>query len=53
MIESEAEVISFDVTTELQFNQTEEEVKKVEQINEDLREEKDALDLVIHSKAPQ
>jgi replicative DNA helicase len=45
MIESDAEIISYDQTTDLIFNQTEEEVKKVQQLNEDSQEEKDALDI--------
>jgi hypothetical protein len=45
MIESEAEVISYDVTTDLIFNQTEEEQKAQKVLNDDLQEEKDALDI--------
>lgn len=45
MIESEAEVISFDVTTELQFNQTEEEIKKEQELNDEERERQEALDI--------
>jgi hypothetical protein len=45
MIESVAETISFDQTTELEFHQTEEQVKVAKELNEDVREEKDALDI--------
>ena len=45
MIESVAEIISFDQTTNLQFNQTEEEQKIIKELNEDDQEEKDALDI--------
>jgi len=45
MIESVAEVISFDQTTNLEFNNTEEEIKVIKEINEDAQEEKDALDI--------
>ena len=45
MIESEAEIISYDQTTDLQFNQTEEQQKEAKELNEDAQEEKDALDL--------
>ena len=45
MIESVAEIVSFDQTTDLEFNQTEEQVKVVKELNEDAREEKDALDI--------
>jgi hypothetical protein len=39
MIESVAEIVSFDQTTDLQFNQTEEQVKVVKELNEDVQEE--------------
>jgi len=45
MIESEAEVISYDVTTNLVFNETEEEQKQAKELNTDAQEEKDALDI--------
>jgi hypothetical protein len=45
MIESDAEVISYDQTTDLQFNQTNEEKEKEVQLSEDMQEENDALDL--------
>ena len=45
MIESEAEVISFDVTTDLVFNETEEEQKEKKELSDDAQEEKDALDI--------
>ena len=45
MIESEAEVISYDVTTDLIFNETEEDKNKKKESNSDFQEEKDALDI--------
>jgi hypothetical protein len=45
MIESVAETVSFDQTTDLEFHQTEEQVKVAKELNEDAREEKDALDI--------
>jgi len=45
MIESEAEIISYDVTTDLIFNETEEEKKNTKESNSDFQEEKDALDI--------
>jgi hypothetical protein len=45
MIESNAEIISFDQTTDLQFNQTDEEKVEEKELSEDAQEEKDALDI--------
>jgi hypothetical protein len=45
MIESEAEIISYDVTTDLIFNQSEAEQKEKKELNDDAQEEKDALDI--------
>uniref|UniRef100_A0A6C0H000 Uncharacterized protein n=1 Tax=viral metagenome TaxID=1070528 RepID=A0A6C0H000_9ZZZZ len=45
MIESEAEVISYDVTTNLEFNQSEEEIKKQKELNDEDKEREEALDL--------
>lgn len=45
MIESVAEIVSFDQTTDLQFNQTDEEIKISKELNENAKEEKDALDI--------
>jgi hypothetical protein len=45
MIESVAETVSYDQTTDLEFHQTEEQVKVVKELNEDAKEEKDALDI--------
>lgn len=45
MIDSEAEVISYDQSGTLQFNQTEEDIKKEKELNEEDKEREDALDL--------
>jgi hypothetical protein len=45
MLDSEAEVISYDQTTELIFNQTEEDIKKEKELNEEDKEREEALDL--------
>jgi hypothetical protein len=45
MIESVAETVSFDQTTDLEFHQTEDQVKVAKELNEDAREESDALDI--------
>ena len=45
MMDSDAEIISYDQTTNLQFNQTEEEKTEERQLSEDAQEEKDALDI--------
>ena len=45
MMESHAEIISFDHGNDLQFNQTEEEIAIEKELNEDMKEERDALDI--------
>jgi hypothetical protein len=45
MMDSQAEIISFDQGNQLQFNQTEEEIAIEKELSDDMREEKDALDI--------
>jgi hypothetical protein len=45
MMDSQAEIISFDQGNQLQFNQTEEEIAIEKELSEDMKEEKDALDI--------
>jgi len=45
MIDSDAEIISYDQSGTLQFNQTEEDIKKEKELNEEDKEREDALDL--------
>jgi hypothetical protein len=45
MLDSEAEVISFDQTTELIFNQSEEDIKKEKELNEENKEREESLDI--------
>jgi len=45
MMDSHAEIISFDHGNELQFNQTEEEIAIEKELSDDMKEERDALDI--------